>query len=89
MYEEYSQDEIILAQDIAHQLRDYDSMPYHLQNARKYKEAFFRTQLEAVLAIPNHKIRNSRAAYYVFLINHKATQMILGISTNTRLVGTA
>ena len=73
MYEEYSQNEINIAQDIAHQLRDYDSMPYHLQNARRYNESFLRKQLEAVLAIPHHKIRNSRAAYYVFLINHKHT----------------
>ena len=73
MTDDYSSYEITLAQDIAHVLRDYDSIPYHLQNARKYKESFLRKQLEAVLAIPQHKIRNSRAAYYVFLINHKHT----------------
>ena len=73
MYDNYDQYEIALAQEIAHALRDYDSMPYHLQNARKFKESFLRTQLDAVLAIPQHKIRNSRAAYYVFLINHKRT----------------
>ncbi len=73
MYDGYEPHEIKLAQDIAHALRDYDSMPYHLQNARKYKEAFLLKQLETVLAIPQHKIRNSRAAYYVFLISQKST----------------
>ena len=73
MYENYTPHEIKIAQDIAHALSDYDSMPYHLQNARKYTESFLEKQLETVLAIPQHKIRNSRAAYYVFLINHNAT----------------
>lgn len=73
MYENYEPHEITLAQEIAHALRDYDSIPYHLANARKFNEAFLRKQLEAVLAIPEHKIKNSRAAYYVFLINQKRT----------------
>lgn len=73
MYENYTAHEIALAQEFAHKLRDYDSIPYHLVNARKFTESFLRTQLEAVLLIPQHKIKNSRAAYYVFLINQKRT----------------
>lgn len=74
MYDEYEPHEIALAQDIAHALRDYDSMTYHLQNAKRYNESFLRKQLDTVLSIPQHKIRNSRAAYYVFLINQKRTE---------------
>ena len=73
MYENYEPHEIALAQQIAHALYDYDSIPYHLANARKFKESFLRKQLETVLSISQHKIRNSRAAYYVFLINQKRT----------------
>jgi hypothetical protein len=73
MYEQYDPYEIKLAQDIAEALHDYDSLPYHLQNARKFKESFLRKQLQTVLSIEHHKIRNSRAAYYVFLINHNAS----------------
>jgi hypothetical protein len=73
MFEEYSEYEIKLAQEIAHALRDYDSIPYHLANARKFKESFLKKQLETVLSVQQHKIRNSRAAYYVFLINQKRT----------------
>lgn len=74
MYENYTQDEITLAQEFAHALSDYDSMVFHLDNARKFKESFLRKQLEYVLTRPHHKIKTSRAAYYTFLIHQKATE---------------
>ena len=69
MYENYEPQEINLAREIADELDDQDSIPYHLQNVRKYKESFLRKQLQKVLSIPEHKIKRSRAALYTYLIN--------------------
>src|SRR5579864_7447840 len=89
MYDEYNEHEIKLAQEFAQALHDWDSIPYHLSNARKFNESFLRKQLETVLSIPQHKIRNSRAAYYVSLLIKSVPMTILSLSTNTRLVGMA
>ena len=72
MYQEYSSHEIKLANEIAETLKDRDSITLHLQYARKYKEEFLRRVLAKVMSLPDSKIRRTRAALYVFLINQSA-----------------
>lgn len=69
MYQDYDPYEIKLANEIAETLKDRDSMALHLMYVRKYKEEFLRRILAKVMALPEAKIRKSRAAIYVFLIN--------------------
>lgn len=69
MYQEYHPHEIQLAHEIADTLKDKDSITLHLQYARKYKEEFLRRILNKVMALPETKIKRSRAALYTFLIN--------------------
>jgi hypothetical protein len=69
MSEEYSSYERKLANEIADTLQDRDSITMHLQYVRKYKEEFLRRILNKVMALPDSKIRRSRAALYTFLIN--------------------
>lgn len=73
MYENYEPHEVSLAQEFVHKLRDYDSMNYHLGNARIFKESFLRKQLTEVLSKPHHEIRTNRAAYFVWRIKHYRT----------------
>lgn len=69
MHHTYTPHEIKLATEIAETLGDRDSMALHLMYVRKYQEAFLREKLVKVMAMPEHKIKKSRAAIYVFLIN--------------------
>jgi len=69
MYQQYAPYEIKLANEIADALNDRDSISMHLQYVRKYKEEFLRRILNKVMALPDDKIRKSRAALYTFLIN--------------------
>ena len=72
MYQEYDANEIKLANEIAETLKDRDSLALHLMYVRKYKEEFLRRILAKVMALPDHKIRKTRAALYVFLINQSS-----------------
>lgn len=65
----YDPSEIKLAHEIAETLDDRDSIAMHLQLVRKFQEAHLRKILSKVMAIPEHKIKRSRAALYTFLIN--------------------
>ena len=69
MYQEYTNNEIKFANEIADILKDRDSLAMHLQYVRKYKEEFLRRILNKVMALPDNKIRKNRAALYTFLIN--------------------
>ena len=69
MNHDYSSSEIKLANEIADTLKDRDSITMHLMYVRKYKEEFLRRILNKVMALPDDKIRKSRAALYTFLIN--------------------
>ena len=73
MYSNYTPQEIKLANEIAETLKDRDSLALHLQYVRKYKEEFLRRILSKVMALPEHKIRSTRAALYVFLINQSSS----------------
>jgi len=70
MLENYTEQEIKLAREIAQTLHDVDSLPFHLQVVRKHKEAFLREKLAKTMSIPESQIKKSRAALYVYLINH-------------------
>ncbi len=61
-----------LAGDIASKLDDMDSLPLHRKYAQIYPKAFLLDMLDMVLKVPKRKIRASRAAYYVFLVNQNA-----------------
>lgn len=69
MNQHYDPHEIKLANEIADTLEDRDSITMHLLYVRKYKEEFLRRILNKVMALPESKIRRSRAALYTFLIN--------------------
>ena len=72
MYSNYEPNEIKLANEIAETLGDKDSIPMHLQYVRKYKEEFLQRILNKVMALPQEKIKKSRAALYTFLINYNS-----------------
>ena len=74
MTEEYDPHERKLAHEIAETLKDRDSLILHLQYARKYKEEFLRRILNKVMALPESKIKRSRAALYTFLINQSGSR---------------
>jgi hypothetical protein len=69
MLDQYSQQEIKLAREIAEKLKDTESLPFHLKQVRKYKEEFLRKHLDHVLSLTKEQIKKSRAALYVYLIN--------------------
>lgn len=69
MHEEYSPQEMRLANEIAETLKDRDSITLHLQYAKRYQEDYLRRVLHKVMAIDEIKIRKTRAALYTFLIN--------------------
>lgn len=73
MHLQYDPHEHKLANEIAETLGDRDSIALHLQYVRKYKEAFLRKTLAKAMSIPEHKIRKTRAALFVFLINQGAS----------------
>ena len=58
-----------LAYEIALALDDLDSLHLHLSFVQMYKEEFLRKMLQKAMATPQEKIRRSRAALYVFLVN--------------------
>ena len=72
MLSNYDPHEVRLANEIADTLNDRDSLQYHLQNARKFKEEFQRRVLMKVMSIPENQIRKSRAALYTFLISQSS-----------------
>lgn len=69
MNQDYDPHERKLANEIADTLKDRDSITMHLMYVRKYQEEFLRRILNKVMALPENKIRKSRAALYTFLIN--------------------
>ena len=73
MNQEYDPHEKKLAHEIADTLKDRDSISMHLIYVRKYKEEFLRRILNKVMALPDDKIRKSRAALYTFLINQSVS----------------
>ena len=78
MNQDYDPYERKLANEIADTLKDRDSITMHLIYVRKYKEEFLRKILNKVMALPDDKIRKSRAALYTFLINQSISHGDVG-----------
>ena len=78
MTEQYTPEEMKLAHEIASTLNDHDSLALHLQHVRKYKEEFLRKTLAKVMAMPEFKIKRSRAALYTYLISQSDKQHGVG-----------
>lgn len=57
-----------LAHHLADTLNDYDALPFYLSCVQKYSEDHITKILNRVMAIPEQKIRRSRAALFTFLI---------------------
>jgi hypothetical protein len=72
MLDQYSQQEILLAREIAEALEDESSLSYHLKQVRRFKEEFLRKHLAHVLSLPKEQIKKSRAALYVYLISQSS-----------------
>lgn len=64
----YSPQEIRLADEIAEALDDHHSHALFLQFAHRYKEEHLRDVLEKVLSVPDRKIKKTRGALYTFLV---------------------
>lgn len=75
MNQDYDPYEKKLANEIADTLKDRDSITLHLQYVRKYNEEFLRRILNKVMALPENKIKRSRAALYTFLINQNGSHV--------------
>lgn len=61
----YTIEEQTNAKEIATTLKDYYSMPTHLQFVRQYKLSFLWEMVRRAMSIPEHKVTNSRGAIYV------------------------
>ncbi len=61
-----------LALDVATRLDDLDWLSFHEDIVRQYSEEFIMEKLQYVMSLPSSKIKNSRAAYYIFLITGNA-----------------
>ncbi len=66
---DYTSEEIRLANELASTLKDYDALPYYLLCARKYQESFLRKKLSHVMSLDERQIKKSRGALFTFLIN--------------------
>lgn len=65
----FETNEVRLANEIADTLKDRNSLALFLTYAHKYKEKFLRDVLAQVMSIDEAKIRRSRGALFVFLVN--------------------
>jgi len=64
-----TQNENKLAHELAEVLNDKKSLAQYISFTQKFSDAFLREKLRYVLSVPNHKIRNSRAAYFNYLVS--------------------
>ena len=64
--------EELLASDIADALDDHGNITTYLLLASQYPESFLRKILSEVKRTPKHKIRKSRKALFVYLVNYYA-----------------
>lgn len=58
------------AKVIAATLDDLKSLVLHEKLILQYSETYLNETLEYVMALPREKIKNSRAAFYVWLVNN-------------------
>jgi hypothetical protein len=57
-----------LAQEVAERLREPENYPLYLSYAQRLPHEQLREKLEYVCSLPDEKIIQSRASYFVFLI---------------------
>lgn len=69
---EYSPQEVRLANEIAEALDDHTSLALFLHFAQKYKEEHLLKLLDKVLSVPEHKIKKTRGALFTFLVAQHA-----------------
>jgi putative aminopeptidase FrvX len=69
---DYSPQEISLANEIAEALDDRGSLALFLQFAKRYKEEHLRGILDKVLSVPERKIKKTRGALFTFLVSQHA-----------------
>jgi len=63
-----------LALELADTLNDHKHLSLYLSLTRRYPESALRSVLSQVLAVPENKIRKSRAALFIYLIQAYAKQ---------------
>lgn len=61
-----------IAREIAQTLDDMESLSYHEDLIKQYSESYLQEKLDFVMSLPRHKIKRSRAAYYIHLVNKNA-----------------
>lgn len=66
--------EVQLAYEIAEALDDMDAIQLHISYAHRFPESLLREKLAKALAVPEHKIRESRAALFNHLIQQHANK---------------
>lgn len=69
---ELSQSQKKLAYEIAKSLDDLDWLTFHEDLVKQYSEEYLLEKLKYVMSLPSSKIKNSRAAYYIFLVTGNA-----------------
>lgn len=69
---ELSKNQKKLAFEIAKTLDDLDWLTFHEDLVLQYSEDFLLSKLKYVMSLPNSRIKNSRAAYYIFLVTGNA-----------------
>lgn len=63
-----------LARELAQVLDDHDSLPFYQGLIERFSEHTLKETLKRVLAVPENKIRKSRAAYFNYLMQ-QSTRM--------------
>ena len=69
MTKTFEPQEIRLANDIADQLNDRQSLQLFLNFSRKYREDHLRKILEKVMSIPDRQIKKTRGALFTYLVH--------------------
>lgn len=69
---EISQNQKKLAYEIAKSLDDLDWLTFHEDLVMQYSEDYLLEKLKYVMSLPSSRIKNSRAAYYIFLVTGNA-----------------
>lgn len=67
-----SQADEAFAIELAEALDDMKSLMTYQRFVSRYSESFLREILETVIKTPKEKIKNSRGAYFTFLVTQRA-----------------
>lgn len=67
-----------LAYEIAQTLNDPDSLPQFKIYVETYPRQFLLDMLARTMSVPDHKVKKSRGALFVFLVQHNGTRHLRG-----------